>query len=229
MTKPPIGEPSSRPRRKNASPPSTRGEGGSSLWPLPGRMRDGNGPLGAMLFRAPLPPLPTNNHTPSSFAPQRDVLRDGKGFSLPARLSSVARPLEAPAASPRSDPILTRDTSHRATHRARGRGRERERESLLQGRPFFRKRLLLPRLGDVRVRATLEAERTLHLAGHTAAVWAQVSVEGWLISGSGDRAIRRGTRLHFRRWCRRRCVGGGTAHPRGRDHDRPAVTAIGPP
>jgi F-box/WD-40 domain protein 7 len=37
-------------------------------------------------------------------------------------------------------------------------------------------------------RATLEAERTL--TGHTGAVWALVSVEGWLISGSQDHAIR---------------------------------------
>jgi hypothetical protein len=44
--------------------------------------------------------------------------------------------------------------------------------------------------GSIRVwnRATLEVERTL--AGHTADVWALVSVEGWLISGSDDCAIR---------------------------------------
>jgi WD40 repeat protein len=44
--------------------------------------------------------------------------------------------------------------------------------------------------GSIRVwnRATLEVERTL--TGHTASVWALVSVEGWLISGSNDRGIR---------------------------------------
>jgi WD40 repeat protein len=44
--------------------------------------------------------------------------------------------------------------------------------------------------GSIRVwnRATLEVERTL--AGHTAAVLALVSVDGWLISGSDDRVIR---------------------------------------
>ena len=44
--------------------------------------------------------------------------------------------------------------------------------------------------GSIRVwnRATLEVERTL--TGHTGAVWALVSVEGWLISGSDDHGIR---------------------------------------
>ena len=44
--------------------------------------------------------------------------------------------------------------------------------------------------GSIRVwnRATLEVERTL--TGHTDAIWALVSVEGWLISGSDDHGIR---------------------------------------
>ncbi len=40
-TKPPMGGPSSSPRREGASPPSTLGEG-----LVYGRMRDGSGPTG---------------------------------------------------------------------------------------------------------------------------------------------------------------------------------------